>query len=242
MANLAGAQASSRGTLSSSATQEHHLGQYLETKDGRGFRYALAGAVDLVAGNALQSRVEITTHDQLVVVTGAIGSTSITLTTEASTGLFAANEYADGYAVIDTTPGEGYTYHVLGHPAIAALASGTLTLYPDDPIQVALSTASRVTMQSHPYSKVVQFPVTTASGMCVGVAPCIITATQYGWVQTHGPCGALIAGTPAVGAQVTAVGAVAGALSIMSSTLPGVGHMLRTGVNTKIIPVMLTLD
>ncbi|HEY3220330.1 MAG TPA: hypothetical protein VGJ80_06340 [Gemmatimonadales bacterium] len=242
MSNLSGSSAAARGTFSSSSTQEHHLGQYLETKDGRGFRYALAGAVALVAGNALQNRVEESTHDALVVVTGAANATTITLTTEAASGALDANEYADGLAVIDTTPGEGYSYHILSHPAVLASSNGVITLYPDDPIQVALTTSSRVTLIFHPYSKVIQFPVTTATGVCVGIAPYPIAIAEYGWVQTHGLCGALIAGTPAIGAQVTAVGAVAGALSIISGTLPLVGHMADTGRDTKICPVFLNID
>lgn len=242
MSNLAGAAAAARGTFQVSTTQEHHLGEYKETRDGRGFRYALAGAVDLVAGNCLQTRLEEVTHDTLVVVTGALGATTVALTTEAASGAFDANEYADGLLVVDTTPGEGYSYHVLSHPAITATGTGTITLYPDDPIQVALSTASRVTMEFHPYSKVIQFPVTTGTGVCVGVAPFPITAANYGWVQTHGACGTLIAGTPGTGLAVTPVGATAGAASIFSSTLPIIGWMMRTGVSGKILPVFLTID
>jgi hypothetical protein len=242
MPNLSWPGGASRGGFSSSATQEHALGEYKESKDGRGFRYALAGAVALVAGNTLQTRVEEAEHDALVVVTGAAGSTEITLTTEATTGALDANEYGNGLAIIDTTPGEGYSYGILSHPLVAAQTNGIIKLKPSDSIQVALSTASRVTLIFDPHSKVIQFPVTTATGVCVGVAIYPIAIAEYGWIQTHGNCGVLIAGTPAAGAQVTPVGATAGTVSIMSSTLQLVGHMAETGRTGKICPVFLNID
>jgi len=241
MPNLSWPSASGQGGFASSAEPKASLGEYRETKDGRGFRYVLAGAVALVAGNCLQTRVEEATHDALVVVTGAAGSTDLTITTEATTGALDLNEYGGGFAVIDTTPGEGYTYQILSHPAVAAQTNGTLKLVPADAIQVALTTASRVTLIFNAYSKVIQFPVTTATGVCVGVAIYPIVAEQYGWAQVRGTCGVLIAGTPAAGQQVTPVGAVAGAASIISGTLQLIGHMSETGRNTIICPVQLNI-
>ena len=69
-----------------------------------------------------------------------------------------------------------------------------------------------------------------------------VAIAEYGWVQTKGPCGVLIAGTPAVGAMVTSVGAVAGAASIGSSTLQIIGYMMETGKDTKINPVFLNIS
>lgn len=226
--------------FSASATAKHGLGEYYEI-GCRGFRYALAGASALVAGNVLQSRVEEATHDALVIVTGDAGSRDVTLTTEASTGALDANEYAGGWLVIDTTPGiEVPMYEIDSHPAIAASSNGTIRLR--EPLEYALTTTTRVTLMFNPYSKVIQFPVTTATGVPVGVAVYPTTAAYYGWVQTRGPCGVLIAGTPAAGAMVTAVGAVAGAASIFSSTLPVIGRMMETGRDTKVCPVWLTID
>lgn len=218
----------------SSATPAAGLGDRIETDDGRVFRYALAGAVDLVAGNVLQGPAIVPNHLANTPPAVAIGATSFTYTPGASTGT--ANQYAGGWMQVDTTPGNGYTYEVSGHAAIAS--STAFTLYLKDAIQVALTTSSRVGLIANPYRGVIQMPVTTATGTIAGIATYIITAAQYGWIQTWGICSVLIAGTPALGASVMAPGAVAGAAEVIvaAGTLivaQWVGNMAQVGVNTK---------
>jgi hypothetical protein len=99
---------------------------------------------------------------------------------------------------------------------------------------VALTASSKVELTMNPYKGVIQHPVTTATGVTVGGAIWIIAATEYGWINTHGPGAALIAGTPAAGQPVTAVGAVAGALTVHSAELSNVAYMMKTGVNTEV--------
>jgi hypothetical protein len=227
--------------FSSSAEPKATVGEYRETKDGRGFRYALAGEL-LVAGTMLQTRVEEATHDALVVVTGALGSNEITLTTEASTGALTLNEYADGYVITDTTPGEGYTYQILSHPVVAALANGIIKLRPADSIQVVLSTATRVTLIFHPYSKVIIFPATTATGVCVGAAIYPIASGEYGWIQTHGTAAVLTIATPITGSQMTCVGTTPGGTTVISGVLPLIGHIMETGRAGVFCPHFLCID
>ena len=65
----------------------------------------------------------------------------------------------------------------------------------------------------------------------------IIAISEYGWIQTHGPGAALIAGTPAVGQPVTNVSSVAGSLAVHSAELPTAAEMMVTGRDGKILPV-----
>lgn len=224
----------------STTTPQHALGARMVTADGRVYRYCLAGAVDLVAGNCIQAPAQLTNHQQLTPSVAAIGATTIVATLGATAA--AANLYAGGLAIIDTTPGLGYSYPVLGHAAVLSAGVITLTLPADSAIQVALTASSRVSLQANPYSGVIQTPVTTLTGAVVGVAVFPIPANTYGWIQTHGPCGCLINVTPAVGQEVSAPSAVAGALAINSGTLPPVGWMMVTGVDTKVQAVFLTID
>lgn len=218
----------------SSSTQAHELGARVETDDGRVFRYALAGASDLVAGNVLQGPAIIPNHLANTPPAVAIGATSFTYTPGATAG--GANIYAGGWMQVDTTPGNGYTYSVSGHPAIGSSTAFTLTL--KDAIQVALTTSSRVGLIANPYRGVIQFPVTTATGIVAGVATYIITAAQYGWIQTWGICSVLIAGTPALGAGVMTPSTVAGSAVVLTTTnlvvAQTVGYMAQVGVDTKI--------
>lgn len=217
----------------SSATQAHDLGTRIETDDGRVYRYALAGAVDLVAGNVLQGPAVVTAHLANTPPAVAIGAQSFTYTPGAATGT--ANQYAGGWLQVDTTPGNGYTYEVSGHAAIASSTAFALNL--KDAIQIALTTSSRVGLIANPYRGVIQFPVTTATGIVAGVAGYIITAAQYGWIQTWGMCSTLIAGTPALGAGVMTPSTAAGSAVVLTTTnlvvAQTVGYMAQIGVDGK---------
>jgi VCBS repeat-containing protein len=224
----------------SSATQKHRLGSLATDGNGRYFRYAQAGAVALVRGNVLQAPAQVTTHDQLTPVAADIGANSITVTLDATNDA-AANQYAEGLAVIDTTPGLGQFVPISGHP-FAALSTA-LTLQIDMPLEVALTTSSRVTLVPNPYKGVIQSPITTLTGAVVGVAVKNIAAGEFGWIGVRGSFGVLIAGTPGVGLAVVVPGTAAGAVVIDGATAATqvVGSMMVTGVDGKVLPVLLNL-
>jgi hypothetical protein len=224
--------------FSSSATQLHALGARMVTTDGRVFRYAQAGASALVVGNCLQAPAQITNHQQLTPSAAALGATSISVTFGATAA--AANLYAGGWAIIDTTPGLGYAYPIKSHPAAAG--SDVVILQLENPIQVALTTSSRVSLQINPYKNVIQTPVTTLTGAVVGVCTYPIAAAEYGWIQRSGAAGVLIQGTPAVGHSLSCPASAAGAAAINSTTLPIIGSTMVTGVDGKVQAVMLTLE
>jgi hypothetical protein len=237
----------SNGTITqpafdSKADPLHALGTLATTSDGRKYRYAKAGASALVVGNMLQAKAQNTDLDQLTPAAAAIGATQITVTL-GSAGL-TANQLADGLAIIDTTPGLGYAYKIKSHPAADASAAVVLTLYDEDAIQVALTTDSRVSLIANKFDSVIQTPVTTLTGACVGACIYPIAASQYGWIQTGGPAGVLIAGTPGVGLAVVVPATAAGAVVIdgAASATQVVGTMMVTGVDGKVLPVNLLLD
>jgi len=227
--------------FSSSPTKSHQLGTRAVTPDGRVFRYCQAGAAGLVVGNAIQAPAQIANHQQLTPVAAGVNAVTITVALGATAATL--NQYAGGWALIDTTPGLGYAYPISGHPAADASANLTVTLAPDSAIQVALTTSSRVSLQVNPYSGVIQAP-TTLTGAVVGVAVYPIVAGEYGWVQTHGPGAVLIAGTPGVGLAVVVPGSAAGAVVIdgAASATKVVGSMMVTGVDGKVQAVLLNIN
>lgn len=228
----------------SSATQQHALGTIGITKDGRWFRYCLAGAADLVAGNCIQGPAVIANHLALTSVAQVAGATALAVTPGATAG--AANLYAEGYLGVDTTPANGTTYNVNGHLAITASTAFTLNLDGEDPVNVAFTSATRYGLIHNPYKNVIQMPVTTATGLLVGVANYIITAAQYGWIQTKGIASVLIAGTPALGAGIMSPGTAAGAAVVVTTTnlvvAQYVGRMAQVGVDGKNNFAMLSID
>lgn len=242
MALLTGQTITGQDTFSSSAVQNHPLGTIGETKDGRRFRYGVAGAVDTVAGSLYQMAAPLPNHLANTPPAVAIGATSFSYTPGATAG--AANLYAEGFLQVDTTPGQGYTYQVAGHDAIAS--STAFVLYLRDPIQIALTTSSRVGLIPSKYKNCIVCP-TAVTGRVAGVAPCIITLAQYGWFQTRGPASVLINGTPAITSPVANSATTAGAVDVWTTaaaavTITPVGHMMQVGVSTKLNFVDLTID
>lgn len=230
---LEGGKTAGQNGFTSSATQVHPLGTRAKANDGRVFRYYQAGASDTIAGNVQQSAAPIANHLANTPPAVAIGALSFTYTPGATAG--AANLYAEGYLQVDTTPGEGYTYTISGHAAITASTAFTLNLL--DPIQVALTTSSRVGLVHNAFKNLIICP-TTQTATAQGVASFPITATQYGWLQTWGPCSTLIDGTPAITAPVVPSTGTAGAVAKWTTAAADVavqpiGHMMQTGVSGK---------
>lgn len=235
-------QIAPRNLFSSSATPEAPLGARFTTSDGRVFRYCKAGAAALVVGNVIQAPAQDTAHQQLTPAAAAAGATTLVATLGASAA--AANLYAEGWAIIDTTPGLGYAYPISGHAAVLSSGVITLALKRDSPVQVALTTDSRISLQRNPYNGVIQSPVTTLTGAVVGVAIYPIAATEYGWIQTHGPAAVLVAGTPGVGLAVVVPATAAGAVVIdgAAAATKVVGSMMVTGVDGKVQAVLLNIN
>lgn len=183
-----------------------NLGAKAYTGDGREYRFVLAGATSLVPGKLQQTPAETTGWENLAVATAAIGATSITTT---STVTVTANAWAGGYVMVTVAPGQGYQYKIKGNPAAT---SAVVTLQLEDPIQIALnSSTSKIDIIANPYSAVIVNPA-AASGTPIGVAVFPITNAQYGWIQVAGVANVLADGAIAVGSQVVASNATAGAV------------------------------
>lgn len=217
----------------------HPVGAVGWDRWGRKYHFSRAGASDLVVGNALQAPAEITNHQAMTPSAAAIADKTISVTPGATTG--AADLYADGIAVIDTTPGLGYSYPVKSHLAIASSTAFIVNLFTGWSIQVALTGSSRVNLYSNPYRGVIQAP-TTMTNVPVGVCQYIIVATEYGWIGSGGQFGTLIQGTPGVGLGVGIPGTAAGSVAIHAvATVALVGNIQETGVDGKVQSVLWNL-
>ena len=220
----------------------HTVGTKASDLYGNIYRYVLAGVAPLVAGNWLQSPAQVALHQNLAPTAAVdVGATSFTVTLGATAA--SANQYAGGWAIISGGPGAGLKYQIATHPA--ALASGTLLVTLNQPIDVALVAAtSKVDLQANPFNGVIQNPITTLTGACVGVATFATPAGAYDWIQTHGVAAALIAGTPGVGFALVVPGTAAGAAVVDSAAAatPIVGKILVTGVDGRNQAVFLSLE
>jgi hypothetical protein len=230
-----------QGIFEESTTPLHVVGSYVETAEGRGFRYAKIGAVATVAGKVYQGVALDATNLQPsgglgVSAAQAIGDTSVTISTSTTV---AANLLAGGYLSVDVTPGQGYLYKIRSNTVTAGATGLVITL--DDPLIVALTTSSKVIVAQHPYNGVVIEPGTPTAAIA-GVAHRVTTAGSYGWLQTRGAASVLFTGTGVAG---KAVGSLSGGTS--GSTAPCIaatniiGYHMATGITGEYALIFLTL-
>jgi hypothetical protein len=214
------------------------LGAMITGEDGREFRWCYAGSTTLVAGNLQQSPAQIANHINLVVVQAqAIGDTQITVTLGGTAAT--ANQYAGGYAQVYTSTGAGLQYSISSHPA-QATTTGNLTLNLSDPILVAITTSSTVSLVLNPYNGVIVNPI-SATGAPVGVAHWALPTATYGWIQTHGVANVLNDAGTTVGLGLAPSAGTAGAVKTMAATLCQVGYALQTGTSTDYCAAFLTM-
>ncbi len=215
-----------------------NLGAYCTTGDGRGFRFAYDAGTALVPGYLYQMVAEDTTNiEGLTCATVAVGDTSVSITSTAST--LAANALAGGFLTFTGALG-GQTYAIKGNTAAAASAF-TITL--EDPIRVALTTPTADCTFS-PYNGIVKQPVTATSAPA-GAAIIATAGTQYAWIQTHGPIAlkndgvATIAPGSNVYASITTAGCITKVLAGTTICLVGVAMETITGTKWGLVQLML---
>lgn len=227
------------GLFESSTTALHEIGSYVETNDGRGYRYCKADGLQVV-GKLYQMAAEDTSNMQELAITNpTAGDTSIVTT---STVTLAADLLAGGFLLVsEGTLGIGQVYKLKGNTAASAAVT-TFSL--EDAVRVTVTGTAKVDVHMNPYMDVVVAPTTATSGPA-GVAQYAIPDNSYGWIQTHGICGVLAQGTVVVGddivpAETTTTGTVVSrADASLSAT---VGFAIHGGASTDFALCFLTID
>mgnify|MGYP001617835592 FL=1 len=215
---------SGRPPVADEVNPSHALGELMVAADGRAYRYVLAGTTALVVGNVVQAAAEDTGDQGITPTAAAVGDTSLV---SSSTMTVTANQYAGGYIVVTVTPGLGQVFRIKSHAAYTAVAA---TFELEDPIQVALTTTSRIDFVPNIYNGVVVAP-TTATSCAVGLVVNDITASRYGWVQVAGPAAVTndAAGAITVGTQIMPSTSVAGSIRAITGTGQIIG-VATTGI------------
>ena len=209
-----------QGIYDISAVKNFPLGTRY-SKNGRTYRYAKAGSVALVAGNLLQSAlyggsVGTYQHD-LTPSAAALGAKEVSVTTVTDT--LTKDLFADGIlAVTDggAAAAMGSLYDILSHPAGAA---GAIVFTLKDALAKAITTSSRITIIKNIYDGAIQAPVTTPTGLAIGVAPVAVTAAYYFWLQTWGIANVLVKTALTMGTNVLRDVAAAGSAGVDNGIL-----------------------
>lgn len=195
------------------SSQRWPLGTQLNMQDGRKYRFALAGAADLVIGDLETSAANVANDVGRTGIAAAVGSKAPTLTLGGAT---TANLYAEGFWNIAVSPGGGESYRIDNH--LAGTTAVVFNLVSGHSLRTAITTVSRIDLIANPYKSVIQTPVTTTTAAPTGVAVSAIVTLTYGWVQTAGIACVLTSGTVVLGAPVANI-QVAGAVGPLSVTI-----------------------
>lgn len=210
----------------------HTLGGAMIFADGRQFRYVENAAVLLVSGDVIQSSAPITNHVlQTPSTAGVVGDRALAVTMGATA--VTVDQYKDGYMSVPVGAAFGTVYTVRAHAPVGSGGVFTIPLF-EELIVAIPTTANSVSLVANQYKGVIQMPVTTITGGIVGVAQFAIPASEFGWVQTRGPCpvttnGSLIIGNNAA-VLVTAAGS-AGPQAADTSIL--IGRVLNVATTTN---------
>lgn len=226
-----------------SATQQHQLGtRFVDGEDV--FRYAKAGASNISRGKLQLAPTPKTNHHNIAWASGgALGAFTVTFTLGNTAAV--ANEYAEGWLVINDATGEGTKYRIKSHPAASGLATLEVTLY--NPIRnTALVSGSEASLVHNTYNAVVEG--TSSTKRAAGVPLVSVTAGEYCWLQTRGVCPVLCDTTTTLGAKQKASGSVAGAVTDMTDILGASAEVeigtadVMAGVDTEYRPISLTIE
>ena len=234
-------QAVAQGIWEENSVAQHQVGSYVETADGRGFRYAKIGATATVAGKVYQGTALDATNLQpsgglTPSANVAIGGTEITVSDSIT---LTADQLAGGYLSVVVTPGQGYLYKIKGNTAVTAATGAVITLA--DPLQIAITTASNFIVAQHPYNGLVVEPGTPTAAIA-GVAHRVTTALYYGWIQTRGAASVLFTGTGVAGKAVGSLsGGTAGSAAPAIAATNILGYHMATGITGEYSLIYLTI-
>lgn len=225
------------------ADSSHNMGELVWLSDDRAFRYAKAGASNISYSNMQKSPAHVSNHtNKAVTAAAAVGDKQVVFTPGATAST--ANEYSEGYLVVNDANGEGKYYKIANHLANAGSVSMTINLF--DPITTALTTSSEITLVHNFWNGVIEATGSTAFG--AGVPVVSVSAGDYAWLQTKGTASVLIGAAATLGAQLMGDASTAGAVTdntdvtTVQTEIILARASIVAGVATEHNPVVLCID
>ncbi len=243
------------GILTDDDTQRYAIGTLHKTWDGKKFRYAKMGAANIAAGLMMQSAPHTAKHIAIAQTGHANAAGVTTVTCLVTTGGIAATET---FAQLNAIAGGSVSWYTDGTPSSLVqtnevissvmLSETIIQLELATPLRRAVVATEHVAITPNRYFKALVAIATTLTGRAIGVPNVPLTAAQFGWLQTKGPCAMQMdtGDTTTIGALagVPATNAIAGTAGAATATLfafPIYGRVMQVGAADKygIIDLML---
>jgi len=218
-----------QGILDMSATQKYPLGCRFAKNDGRVFRYAKAGAADLVAGNLISAATlggATTTAQVDLAIPTEVPAGSMTIGVTSITTAQVKDRFKDGFVAItdgDAAGAMGDLYAIKGHAACGIDELLTLNLY-EPTKRVITAAAAKAGVIGNIYNGVIQCAA-TPENIVLGVCPTVVTTLYYCWLQTWGIANVLAGGAIACGLDIVAGPGVGEVDDVVTTT----AHEVRIG-------------
>lgn len=233
---------------SSETVQQLALGAIGYDIYGNMYRYVLQNASAAgVSGDLYQRQAVDTNFVDLAVAAAAplitTGSaktpnTQVTLTNGATA--ITAGMFDGGRAVVSVTPGIGQQFTVKNTPASAISVSVTLTF--EEPLVVALTTSSKITLIPNGFRNIIINP-TTYTGNPAGVMIAPLPVSTYGWVGVHGVFGALSDNVAtAVGFGISQSTTTAGCITKAVTLKDSIGYHLVAAASAQVEPQWFNIN
>jgi len=174
-----------------------HADQY-----GRTFHYAKATTA-VGRGKVAKTAAVITTHNNLNFASApAVGAFDATVTLASAV---TADQYKDGWLVVQDGGGEGRAYRIEGHAA-QATATGDVKIFLAEKIDtLGVIAEANVDLIYNKYDELLPPADTSQAYIPVGVPIGVggLGVSEFGWVQTWGPCSVWQDDTTTLGDQIS---------------------------------------
>ena len=215
------------------------LGDVKQLSQGREIVYCFVTAAITGAGIIYGTKPNQANHSNVVVrTTASINTNAVTICAGATA--IVADDYKDGWLLVNDSTGEGHAYMIDRH---ASASSGTgVTVYLKDKLEVALTTASEVTLVYN-IGNVQRAKNSAAVTACPrGVSLITAAASSYVWMGKSGPWPCVCEGTPRPGAEASLSSAgVTCIASAVTTASVVVGFFMTTAAASEFTMVDLKL-
>jgi len=180
-----------------SSTPKHKLGTRLQM-GCRVFYYAHASEA-LYKGSMASFNVRFN-YDDPAPIAHPIRTTKIKIGTDATSGGFAKDQFAEGMLLVAEGTGEGDQYVIKSNDAIAASTEGYIYIYEPGLVTAFSATLSELCVATNPFYDLAETNSVQASG--AGIPLIDITGDgYYFWLQTYGPAAVEVVTAAASGAD-----------------------------------------
>lgn len=166
------------------------VGTKMSLPDGRLYRYAEMGGTVGVANKLYQAEVANAGWLVELIVVAHVPYHTSNVDIANTSAAISANDFAEGYQVLQSAAELGNYYVIKEHPAVASGTPGTGigAMHPGVKHVEAAAVAGGNTQNLYKnlYKDIIIKPASDPTAPIVGIPPHIIAASDWGWVQTRG--------------------------------------------------------